>query len=242
MPDDGQCPACGVYFLKWAATQAALRSGDSPPVSDSRSPIATKPAVWRARLATLLEPQTTVSQAVFYGRCVALIFVGIWGVRLIAMNYRDGEIGRSFMHNILLPIHEAGHVFFMPFGEFMGILGGSFFQIALPFGIGVAFAVKNRDNFGAAICLWWLGCSLLDLAPYIFDALQPQLMLLGGHTGADGPHDWIYLLDRFSQLHRAHGWGAFVHKLGASVLLAALAWGAAILFRQRQQLNRAPAD
>ena len=188
------------------------------PASASRQPAASEPPGF----AALLAPRTGISPAIFYGRCAALLFVAIWGLRLIAMDYRDGEIGSSFIHNILLPIHEARHVYIMPFGEFMTILGGSFFQVALPLGIGAAFALKNRDNFGAAICLCWAGSSLLDLAPYVYDAVQPQLIMLGGHTGEDGPHDWIYLLERLGQLQRAHGWGFFTHKLGAIVLLAGL--------------------
>jgi hypothetical protein len=238
MSADGQCPACGIYFHKWVATQAALEAGEPLPVSASRQATSSETSAWQAYLGELLKPQAGVSREVFYGRCATLLFIAIWGIRLIAMDYRDGEIFASFMHNIVLPIHEAGHVFLMPFGEFLTILGGSFFQLALPLAIGIAFVLKNRDNFGAAVCLWWVGASLLDLAPYVYDALQPQLMLLGGHTGEDGPHDWIYLLECFGQLHRAHGWGFFVHKLGACVLLAGLGWGAAVLWRQRRALDR----
>ena len=242
MSIDGQCPACGVFLRKWLATQAALEAGTPLPVPASRLTAASETGPWRAHLAALLAPQPGTSPATFHGRCAALLFIAIWGLRLIAMDYRDGEIGHSFMHNIVLPIHEAGHVFLMPFGELLTIFGGSFFQVALPLGIGAAFALKNRDNFGAAVCLWWAGASLLDLAPYVYDALQPQLMMLGGHTGEDGPHDWIYLLERCGQLHRAHGWGSFVHKLGAGVLLSGLAWGAAVLWRQRNQLDSTAPD
>jgi hypothetical protein len=244
MPADGECPACGVVFRKWLAAQAALEAGTPlpKPVSASRRLAADEPSPWQAHLAALLLPLPGTSPATFYGRCAALVLIAFWGLRLIMMDYRDGEIFSSFIHNIVLPIHEAGHVFFMPFGEFLTILGGSFFQVALPLGIGIAFVVKNRDNFGAAICLWWVGASLLDLAPYVYDALQPQLMLLGGHTGEDGPHDWIYLLDSIGQRNRAQGWGAFVHTLGAGVLLAGLAWGANVLWRQRQQLDIAALD
>jgi hypothetical protein len=85
----------------------------------------------------------------------------------------------------------------------MGILGGSLFQLLLPLGISIAFIWLNKDNFGAAIALWWTSTSLLDLAPYIYDARHPQLILLGGHTGEDGPHDWIYLLSVLGQLHNS---------------------------------------
>jgi hypothetical protein len=176
--------------------------------------------------------------AVFYGRVAALVLVAVWGVRLIAMDYHGDAEGFSFMHAILLPIHEAGHVFFRPLGEFMTILGGSFFQVALPFGIGVAFLLKQHEPFGAAVCLWWTGASIVDLAPYIWDSLHPQLVLLGGHTGEDGPHDWIYLLDTFGMLRRAHFWGAFAHHFGALLMIAGVGWGARYCWSVRTNRQR----
>ena len=169
-----------------------------------------------------------------------LVLLAFWSFSLFSYDYRDGEIGASFMHNILLPIHEAGHVLFIPFGEFMTIFGGSLFQLALPWGIAIAFVVANRDNFGAAIGMWWGSISLLDLAPYIYDALHPQLILLGGHTGEDGPHDWIYLLNRLGQLNNAQRWGATAHALGGILALAALIWAVAVLWRQHLQAEKLP--
>jgi len=143
------------------------------------------------------------------------------------------------MHNILLPIHEAGHVFFMPFGEFMTILGGSLFQVALPLGIGAAFLLHQRDPFGAAICLWWAGASVVDLAPYIWDSLNPQMILLGGHTGAEGPHDWIYLLGRFGALRQAHFWGSFAHHLGVAMMVSGVGWGVGQLLARPGMIDNA---
>ena len=188
-------------------------------------------------VAALFQPVEKMDAMVFYGRCIVLALLALWSWYLFGYDYRDGEIGASFMHNILLPIHEAGHVLFRPFGEFMTILGGSLFQLVLPFGIGVAFIVKNRDNFGAAIGLWWANVSLVDLSAYVYDALDPQLMLLSGTTGADGPHDWIYLLTVLGQLRNAQHWGTFAHTCGGLLMLAALLWGAAVLWRQRGQLD-----
>ena len=167
----------------------------------------------------------------YYGRAAALVLVVAWGFVLAAADYKNPPTSFSFMHSILLPIHEAGHVFFRLFGEFMTIAGGSLFQLLLPFGIGVAFLVKQRDPFGAAMCLWWTGASLVDLSPYIWDALDPQLILLGGHTGEDGPHDWIYILERLGSLRRAHGWGTAAHHLGVLVMAGSIAWGASWLWK-----------
>lgn len=188
-------------------------------------------------IASLFQPIENMDALTFYGRCSALVLLAIWSWFLFGYDYRDGETGGSFMHDILLPIHEAGHVLFRPFGEFMMILGGSLFQLLFPLAIGIAFIVKNRDNFGAALGLWWTGISLVDLSPYIYDALHPQLVLIGGATGADGPHDWIYLLLRLGQLHNAQHWGALAHVCGGLLMLGALVWGAALLWRQREQLS-----
>lgn len=188
-------------------------------------------------MAALFLPMEKMTASAFYGRCLALLLLAVWSGFLIACDYRDGEIFGSFMHAILLPIHEAGHVLFRPFGEFMTILGGSLFQFALPLGIGIAFLVANRDNFGAALGAWWASVSLLDLSPYIYDALEPQLILLGGHTGEDGPHDWIYLLGVFGQVRNAQHWGMLVHGIGSMLAVCALAWAAIVIWRQRKNIG-----
>jgi hypothetical protein len=77
--------------------------------------------------------------------------------------------------------------------------------------------------------------SLIDLAPYIYDALQPQLMLLGGHTGENGPHDWIYLFETLGGLPHAQAWGRFVRMAGALLALGALGWATLVLRRAYQR-------
>jgi hypothetical protein len=99
-----------------------------------------------------------------------------------------------------------------------------------------ALLIKNRDPYGAAIGLWLLGVSLLDVAPYVYDARQPQLMLLTGATGEAGGHDWIHLLSSLGLLQRSQGLGQFIHLLGAAVLLVALGWAAWVLHLQRGQM------
>jgi hypothetical protein len=232
LPVSATCPACGIYFFKWE--QAQLPHHPVLPSAQDES----SPRSLRSYAGALLQPLEQLDEVSFYVRCTLLGLLALWSWSLFACDYRDGEIGASFMHNILLPIHEAGHVLFRPFGEFMMILGGSLFQLALPWGIGIAFIRVNRDNFGAAIGLWWGSISLLDLAPYIYDALHPQLILLGGHTGEDGPHDWIYLLSALGQLHNAQRWGMIAHTVGGMLMLAALVWALAVLRRQHQQAEK----
>jgi hypothetical protein len=228
LPSSAACPACGIYFFKWdPSAQAPVLSEPDDGASAGGDD---------GFIAGLFSPLENMDAMTFYGRCIAFVLLAVWSWFLFGYDYRDGEIGGSFMHDILLPIHEAGHVLFRPFGEFMMILGGSLFQLLFPLAIGIAFIVKNRDNFGAAIGFWWAGVSMVDLSPYIYDALHPQLVLIGGGTGADGPHDWIYLLIRLGQIGNAQHWGAFTHVCGGLLMLGALVWGAALLWLQRRQL------
>jgi hypothetical protein len=114
------------------------------------------------------------------------------------------ELGEhaSFMHNVHLVFHEAGHIFLAWASPLWHSLGGTLGQLVVPFALAVAFAVKNRDGFAAAVCGWWFGHSLVDVAPYINDARKMQLTLLGGQTGMEVEgHDWNFILDQLGLLN-----------------------------------------
>jgi hypothetical protein len=73
----------------------------------------------------------------------------------------------------------------------------------------------------------------------MYDALQPQLMLLSGLTGEEGVHDWIFLFSSLELLPKAQFIGALTHKLGAMTVVTALAWGVWVLRLQHAQLDGA---
>ena len=229
------CPACGVIFAKVVPTlkggeklaePAAQHKNYLPKSNDSD--IEDKPTISEL----LFNPQTSIDAVTYWSRMVLLVGFTVWGLTLIAQDYRTGEIGSSFIHRPLLIFHEAGHVVFRMMGEWMMILGGSLGQLIMPAILCGALLVKNRDPFGASIGLWFFGVSLLDLAPYMFDALHPQLMLLSGMTGEEGGHDWIFLFTSLGVLQKSQLIGGLVHKLGALVVLLALGWGAFVLRMQ----------
>ena len=64
------------------------------------------------------------------GRIVLLLLLLRWTWMFLAWPMREDVIGASFLHLINLPFHEAGHILFLPFGEFMTTLGGSLTQTA----------------------------------------------------------------------------------------------------------------
>ncbi len=229
-----RCPACGLIFSKYLQAQQGRPARASVPVPEpGAEPAPDRPAL----LGRLLYVPARVDSIGFYGRCAAFLFFFVWGWRLYAMDVGDADIMGSHMHLIVLPIHEAGHILFIPFGRFMTVLGGSLLQVLLPLVLMVSFVFgfggSRRDNFAASLMLWWAAMAIIDVAPYIWDAFDPKMMLLGGKTGAESDgHDWQNILGDLGLLKRAHLIAGIAHKLGLVVMLAAYTWGAALLYLQ----------
>lgn len=190
----------------------------------------------------ILYVEEKVNPFYFWGRAIVYTGILIWGWQFIRMDFTVDpfEIGNSYMHNINLIFHEAGHIIFMPFGWFMTILGGTLGQLLMPVIVMLVFLIKHHNNFAASVALWWLGQSFIDCAPYIDDALEQKLVLLGGHTGADAPgnHDWNNILVEFNAVERHREFATMADMTGSSLILAAFVWGGVILFRQYQNLEK----
>jgi hypothetical protein len=226
------CPRCGLKFSKWLKQRYA----------HARPRVKTQAAgtAERESLASILLYTPPATTAVLAGRVVLYAAFLAWGLHFIALDMESNQIGASFMHNVNLVFHEAGHVLFRPFGRFVTILGGSLGQLLMPAVVIAAFIWHQRDNFAASLGLWWLGQSLMDVAPYINDARAGLLPLLGGFTGQDAPgrHDWHQILADLNMLDLDHPIARIVDGLGATVMLSALAWGGILLYRQYRQSRR----
>ncbi|NMM13564.1 MAG: zinc ribbon domain-containing protein [Rhodoferax sp.] len=218
------CPACGVILAK--VGQGVRRTASVP---DADPDLPRDDTRWTALLTRI---PARVDALSFWLRVAILAGLVLWSWQLIGMDYRSGEMGESFIHRPILVFHEAGHILFLPLGHWMMVLGGTLGQLLMPAILAGALLLKNRDPFGAAVGLWFFGVSLLDVAPYMFDALQPQLMLLSGQVGDAGGHDWIYLFSSLGLLAKSQLIGGLTHKLGALVVLLALGWGTWLLRRQ----------
>jgi len=221
-----ECPGCGVILARLGKVPARASATSSARTAGRGAGLR----------AWLWHVPDRVDATAFKGRVALLAVFALWGLRLGWMDYRDGEMMTSFIHGPLLVFHEAGHVLFRLFGEWVAVLGGSLFQVLLPLVLSGALLWKNRDPFGASIGLWLAGVSVMDVAPYMYDAWEPRLTLLGGGTGNDSFHDWIYLFDSMNQLHHAQRTGATAHAVGVAIVLLAIAWGAGVLRLQRRRL------
>src|SRR5207249_10660133 len=184
-------------------------------------------------IAYLLPAEERVNSFVFAGRVLVYGVLIFWGVKFIATPMETNYVGAHFMHLINLPFHEAGHLVFSPLGRFMTVLGGSLGQLLMPLICAGAFLFYNQNPFGASAALWWFAESLMDLAPYINDARDLELMLLGGVTGKEFEgHDWEYILGHLGWLKYDHAIARDAYKLAILIMLLALIWGAYLLFRR----------
>ena len=222
--DNGtECVSCGLIFAKYR---------ERPPEA------AVPPAPEQGRMSRILEyllfsrPSTT--EAAVYGRAALLLFLFAWSWWFWLDSADGGYAGRSFMHLVNLPFHEAGHVFTRPLSSFMTSLGGSLGQLLMPAVCLSVLLFRTRDTFGAAVSLWWLGESFLDLSPYIGDAGSMTLPLIGGNTGRSAPygfHDWNYILSEAGLLEHDQLLAGLARLAGTAFMVLALVWGGTVLLR-----------
>ena len=163
-------------------------------------------------------------------RIAAVAGLALWTIDFARTPIADDAMS-SFLHLPDLVFHEAGHIIFAPFGEFMTVIGGSLLQVMIPVVATVAF-VRQEDSFGAAVSTWWAGQNLVDLAPHIADARALRLTLIGGRTGAEVEgHDWEFLLTQLGVSHHAIPLGYTTHLFGIIIMVGALLWAARTIVR-----------
>lgn len=233
LPAEESCPHCGIVFAKY------YKYHSSPSL-----PTAERPQV----VIDIDPPADTVfgndtyqnNDAIFLGRCLLFPIFVLWSWLLITPGLASNAVGESFLHLVNLPFHEAGHVIFRPFGQFITSLGGTLGQILMPAICMLTLWLKTRDPFGAGLCLWWVGENFLDIAPYINDARAGQLPLLGGNFGHSAPygfHDWEYLLTESGLLAQDHTLAKLAQLLGALLMIISLIVCGYVLIKQRQKLT-----
>jgi hypothetical protein len=140
----------------------------------------------------------------------------------------------SFLDNVDLPIHETGHLLFRLFGEFMGIAGGSLFQVIFP-AVFVGYFVWQKSFYSAAIVLLWVGQSILNVWVYAADAVTMQLVLTSGFTGSEGSfHDWNYLLETTGLLGSTKTVAGVIRFTGTLTIIVASLSAVYLSFRSEQ--------
>ena len=158
-------------------------------------------------------------------RVAVTVFLGVYGIVILR------SLGDSFslLDNVDLAVHETGHLVFGPFGEFVGFLGGTLFQLIVPFAF-VGYFLHQRDRHAASVMLWWVGQNLWNISVYVKDARTQYLSLVGG-----GEHDWTYLLYEMDLMEQDQVIGSWVWGIGVLFFAVSIGWG---LWMARQSLSK----
>lgn len=92
--------------------------------------------------------------------------------------------------------HEAGHVIFSFFGDFIHVFGGTLGEFLVPLIVTIHFLI-NKNLYGAGFGLWWTSTAFWSISVYSRDAQAQLLPLI---TGNSEDHDWTYLLGQLGIL------------------------------------------
>jgi hypothetical protein len=114
-------------------------------------------------------------------------------------------------------IHEAGHLFFKPFGMTVHILGGSLLQVLLP--AALLFVTWRHNVHQIGLPGFWVGENLVNVSAYMLDAPYRRLRLIARGL----IHDWNWLLGGDADVSEPLGKAVFF--LGILVCLASVSAG-----------------
>ena len=150
---------------------------------------------------------------------IKLGFAVLLAVYFLSIAYNP--MAGSFMDMVVLPIHETGHLVFRILGEFIGIAGGSLFQVIFP-AVLVGYFFWNEKCYSAAIVMFWVGQSIINVYIYAQDAVVMQLILTSGITGSEGGfHDWNYMLTNLGLIGYTKSIAGMIRLVGTFTIIIA---------------------
>ena len=139
---------------------------------------------------------------------------------LYALAARGGYL---FIDNVNLVVHEGGHALFGWFGETLGLMGGTLFQLLVPLLLATYFFFQ-RQTAATAFCCFFFFENFLPIATYMADARAQQLPLVSIGGGEDVEHDWFVMLSRVGLLQWDTRLALAVRLLGWAGMLATVGW------------------
>ncbi|MEW5847645.1 MAG: hypothetical protein AB2A00_02485 [Myxococcota bacterium] len=231
-----ECARCGVVFHRFLQRQAQQAEREPPPPEMIEAPPSEPQTEPHGVMELFLWVPPHINALNFWARLATWTVLLGWSGWFLGTSWKRADIMESFLHRVDLVFHEAGHIFFAPFGQLMMFLGGSLMQCLVPLLCAGSF-LWRRNPFAAAACLWWLGQNLLDLAPYVGDARLMSLPLIGewSDDAIDARaerHDWHNILRLLGWLKRDDQLANAFAVGGWTTMALALTWGALVLRKQ----------
>jgi len=127
------------------------------------------------------------------------------------------------MDGVFVPIHEGGHLLFRFFGTTVGVAGGTFLQLFVPFALATYF-VFQRQAQGVAFCLFFFFEQFLPIATYMADARAQDLPLLTVGDAEYVIHDWNYLFTKFGVLEHDTQIAGAMRFIGWMGMIGVMLW------------------
>jgi hypothetical protein len=86
----------------------------------------------------------------------------------------------------------------------------------------VGYFVWHQKYYSAAVVLFWVGQSIINVWVYAADAVAGQLLLTSGFTGSEGGfHDWNYMLTETGLIGSTKTVASVIRLAGTLVILSA---------------------
>ncbi|MBI1921553.1 MAG: hypothetical protein HYS23_10810 [Geobacter sp.] len=161
---------------------------------------------------------SATSRNLNYPKAAFAALLAIYGI-ICARSIDEG----TFLDRVDLIAHEAGHLLFGYFGEFIMVIGGTLGQLLVPTGIGIYFVLR-RELFSSSVMIFWVGQNLLNISVYVKDAAAMELPLVN-IGGGEGMHDWNWLLLKFNVLAWDQIIGNIIYSLGVLFIAVSVGLG-----------------
>jgi len=156
-------------------------------------------------------------------------------VYIFTLKFRDPTRWTIF-YGITLGFHEMGHLVFAWAPQFITVIMGSVFQIAVPT-ICVLYFARQPDYFGMAVGGFWLSYSLYELSAYVGDARAKDLPLVGFASSEDLVHDWGYILGKLHMLPADHFFAFVLRMFGLAAGVGSCAFAVWLLVTMARSRN-----
>jgi hypothetical protein len=130
----------------------------------------------------------------------------------------------GMLDRVNLVVHEAGHLLFGWFGEFVGVIGGTVGQLFVPIAFTVYFFIQ-REFYSSSVSLFWAGQNFFGISVYVKDAQAMALPLVSVGGGEDTIHDWNYILTKVGLLRQDQVIGTIACLTGMLIITASVVWG-----------------
>lgn len=169
-----------------------------------------------------------MNRKINYLKACFIIAVGIYGFICARDVTETGLLDR-----VNLIAHEAGHLLFGYFGEFIMVTGGTIGQLFVPAAF-VVYFITRKEFYSSSISLFWFGQNMFGISVYIKDASAMALPLISMGGGKDTIHDWNYILLRLGLLRWDQTIGNAVCGIGVAIIAVSVILGLYFSFEEKE--------